>query len=131
MTTALDIEVLAEVKEVLAEVGASATYTNNPTSVYDPIEGEMTVGTPVNTSLKCIPQYTQSTGNKVAKQMKTESVFAAEDLLTGIAGDALAVEPKVADTMTIGTKNYSITGIDPIRAGDDVALYILRIEETR
>jgi len=131
MTTAIDIKVLAGVTSALATVGADATFIQTPAGVYDPATGDVTEGTQTNTSVKAIPQYRQGSGERLARNIQKSTIFAPEDLLTGIAGDALAIAPDIGDEMLIGSVRYKITGIDPIRSGDDIALYLLRIEQTR
>ena len=131
MTTAIDIKALAAVHTALNKVGTDATYTQYAAEVYVPQTGDTTEGAATNTPLKCIPQYRQGAGSKLGRNIKESTIFAPEDLLTGIAGDALVVEPDLGDELVVGSMKYKVTGIDPIRSGDDVALYLLRIEETR
>jgi len=103
MTTATDTKVLAGVHTALNQVGATATFTQYSAETYNPATGDVTEGTATNTSLKCIPQYRQGTGSKLGRNVQSSTIFAPEDLLSGIAGDALAIAPDIGDELTVGS----------------------------
>lgn len=131
MTTSIDTKALAAVNTALARVGASATFVQYMSAGYNTATLEVDEGSATNTTLKIIPPYRNSKGFTLSGIVQTQTFFAPEALLTGVAGDALATAPTIGDEIVYGSQRFKIVEIEPIRSGDDIALYLFRIDEMR
>lgn len=131
MTTAIDIKALAAVVSAMARVGGDATFFQYSAAVYNTATLDVDEGSPTETALKIIPPYRNSQGFRLSGAVQQSTFFAPEALLTGIAGNALATAPKIGDEIEYGSQRFNIVEIEPIRSGDDVALYLFRIDEMR
>jgi hypothetical protein len=130
MTTAIDIRAAAGVIRAMQRVGADATYRQTPAGVYNPATRSVDEGVAVETSVKAIPPF-KNNGFILSGQVKETTFFAPESLLTGVAGDALPSPPVLGDEISIGSKRFAVMEVEPVRSGDDIALYLLRIDEIR
>lgn len=112
------------------KVGATASYIQFKSAAFNIVTGEEEEGSPTTTSVKIIPPY-KNNGFNLSGAIKATQFFAPEALLTGVKGDALTTPPAIGDEITQGGKRWKVVEIEPIRSGDDIALYMLRIDEQR
>ena len=125
MTTSVDTKALAGVVSAMAKVGATASYIQYTGESYDPLTGDVTEGAATTTAVKAIPPF------KADRKLRGQTALALEKATSGVAGNALVTPPTVGNEITIGTDKFKVTEVAAIRSGDDVALYVLGLDETR
>lgn len=130
MTTAIDTKAAAGVARAMDKM-PSATFVQYSAAVYNPATRETVEGTATNTTVKLIPPYRNSSDFNLGSMIKASTFFAPAALLTGISGVALATPPIIGDEIVFGSTRYKIAGLEEIRGGDDIALYLFEINEAR
>lgn len=119
MSTSLDIEISADVVEVLAEVGTDARFTGNTATTYDHATGTVTeTGSAIDETVKAAPPFEYTIREIDDKNIRRD------DLRTIVHG---AFVPEKNMTCTIGGRSFQVMAVKPYYSGDDVAAYEVQL----
>lgn len=124
MTTSLDTQFASVVAQLIGTsgFGTAATWTTQAT-VADPTTGIVS-GTSSHAVTVASPQHLSR--SLVDGELVTES-----DLITYLDAAALQFTPREGDRLSIGSDDYTVVSVRPMRAQDDVVAYEVRIRGTR
>ena len=120
--TALDDKFVPLAKRLLDEKGATAYAVIEGASVYDPTTREYTDVPPSEVEIKVTPPYPARhflQGAEVTEERHLVSFFAA----SGLTFDPV----KVRWALKIDNVIYDNMEVNPIRSGDEIALYELEL----
>ena len=120
MTTVLDDKLPATALALLAKYGTSATFTVESLA-YAAATGITTPTTTAAYALKISPPAPYSQG------LVDGELIRSDDLRTTLAASGLAFTPYIGQKVTFDGKVWSVQEVRPLRSGDLVAAYELRL----
>jgi hypothetical protein len=122
MTSALEDKYVAMAARLIAKFPATAVLTTRTGATYNPATGNTSGEVATSTTL------TVSIPLNVEQSYVDGDVVAREDQLTYAASDDLgSVVPRLGDRILIGSTQYTILRVFPIKVGSVVAAYGLAV----
>lgn len=98
--------------------GTSATWEKQATTA-DPTTGVVTGATTYNVTMAS-PQH-------LARGLVDGELFTESDLITYLKADGLSFIPAEGDRVTVGSDEYSVVSVRPLRARDKIVAYEVRL----
>lgn len=122
MSTALDLDLVPAVKELIDALGGTATLARESHS-YDPATGEDASEVPATTyTVKATPPAPDR------KNYPSTTVEARRNLTTLLAASGLAITPSVGDRLSFAAGTFVVIAVVRIQSGDDVCAWQLEVE---
>lgn len=119
--TALDDRLRASVLRLTAKLGKSVSIASRAPGRFDPSSGSRGAGSTSTQAVKATPpgDYRRYFGQSAR--------ITAEDLQIGVAAAEFEGEPLLDSQVTIDTRVYAVTAVQPVYSGDQVCLWLLNL----
>jgi len=121
--TELDIEMLEDVFEIIAEVGKTVTFWIYPGETYSPATGTITPGDATQYNLKAIPPYS------IDLKYVDGDLIKAGDMLSGVPAKDIAFAPAKGIKVTVDDAIWEIIQVAPIYSGEWICLYLFQLRK--
>lgn len=121
MVTELDLEIPADVTELLAEFGFDATFIVR-SKTYSEATGKTSFGAEPNVVWKCTPPWPYGVS------FRDGDVATEGTAIIWIAAEGLTFEPKAGIEVIIDSRTWMVTKADRARSGELTAAWGLVVE---
>lgn len=125
MATGLDLTLVPAAAALIERVGVAASIVQQSGATYDPAQGLQVGATEIAAPVKISPpgknkrQIETADGDGTGQQREMAETF--------VAASGLSIVPAVNDRLVYGGVRWTITLVEPLTSGDQVAAYRMEV----